>query len=81
MTRKIPKLREKHWPVEETVESPALDIEQKPEPIFPAAANDAVLEKLVRERAVAALKAKMVSCYGDVPHELRDEMQELERSL
>lgn len=81
MTRKIPKLREKHWTVEETVESPAPEIEQKPEPIFPEAMNDATLEKLVRVRAFEALKAKMVACYGSVPDEIRDEMQEMERSL
>lgn len=49
--------------------------------VFPEAANDAILEKLVRERAFAALEAKLVSCYGSIPDEIADEVAEMRRSI
>ena len=49
--------------------------------VFPEAANDAVLEKLVRERAFSALEAKLVSCYGSIPDEIKDEVDEMRRSI
>ena len=81
MTRKIPKLKEKGWPAPEAPSVEPKPIAQEPEPMFPEAANDATLEKLVRERAFAALKAKLVASYGAIPDEIKDEVQEMERSL
>lgn len=97
MTRKIPKLKEYRSdsvaarergipPIEESaglelpVEDRSTD-EQPLKPAFSEAANDAVLEKLVRERAFAALEAKLVSCYGSIPDEIKDEVDEMRRSI
>lgn len=81
MTRKIPKLKEKGWPAPETPAVEPKPIAQEPEPMFPEAANDATLEKIVRERAFAALEAKLVSAYGAIPDEIKDEIAEMRRSL
>lgn len=95
MTRKIPKLKEyrsehKREATEEPIERVELPVVE-PESltgrsvvkslVFPESANDAVLEKLVRERAFAALEAKLVSCYGSIPDEIKDEVEELRRSI